>query len=62
MACFSKDWPILVGVGERIRYMGDALALVAAETQTIADQAISLITFEVEPQPVLSSPQARTAT
>ena len=55
---FSKDWPILVGVGERIRYMGDALALVAAETQTIADQAISLITFEVEPQPVLSSPQA----
>lgn len=55
---FSKDWPVLVGIGERIRYMGDALALVAAETQTIADQAIKLIKFEVEPLPVLFSPQA----
>ncbi|HPK27401.1 MAG TPA: molybdopterin-dependent oxidoreductase, partial [Anaerolineaceae bacterium] len=55
---FTKDWPILVGVGERIRYMGDALALVAAETQAIADQAVKLITFEVDPQPVLSNPQA----
>ena len=26
------DWPILVGVGERVRYVGDALAIVAAET------------------------------
>ncbi|HAE86148.1 MAG TPA: aldehyde oxidoreductase [Anaerolineaceae bacterium] len=55
---FTKDWPILVGVGERIRYMGDALALIAAETQAIADQAVKLITFEVDPQPVLSNPQA----
>ena len=30
------DWPVLVGVGERIRYVGDALALVAAETQDAA--------------------------
>jgi len=54
---FTQDWPILVGIGERIRYMGDALALVAADTQAIADEAIKLITFEVEPQPVLSNPQ-----
>jgi len=55
---FNKDWPVLVGIGERIRYMGDALALVAAETQATADQAVKLITFDVDPQPVLSNPQA----
>jgi len=30
------DWPILVGVGERVRYVGDAVAIVAAETREIA--------------------------
>ena len=33
------DWPVLVGTGERVRYVGDALALVAAETHEIAEQA-----------------------
>ena len=27
------DWPVMVGVGERVRYVGDAIAIVAAETQ-----------------------------
>ena len=26
------DWPVMVGVGERVRYVGDALAIVAAES------------------------------
>ena len=30
------DWPRLVGVGERVRYVGDAVAIVAAETRQIA--------------------------
>lgn len=47
------DWPVLIGVGERVRYVGDALALVAAETQEIAEQAVALIEAEFEPQTVV---------
>ena len=54
------DWPVLVGIRERIRYVGDALAIVAAETQEIAEQAASLIEAEFDLQPVISDPvQAR---
>lgn len=52
---FIKDWPVLVDVGEQIRYVGDALALVAADTREIATEAINLIKFEYEPLPVVSS-------
>jgi CO/xanthine dehydrogenase Mo-binding subunit/aerobic-type carbon monoxide dehydrogenase small subunit (CoxS/CutS family) len=58
----SQDWPILVGVGERIRYVGDALAIVAAETPNIAAKALDLITFDFEPQSVVTGPhEAREA-
>ncbi len=50
------DWPILVGIGERVRYVGDALAIVAADTEAIAEQAAALIEAEIEPLPVLSDP------
>jgi xanthine dehydrogenase molybdenum-binding subunit len=54
------DWPILVGVGERVRYVGDALAIVAAETRALATQALAQIEVELEPQPVIADPiQAR---
>jgi xanthine dehydrogenase molybdenum-binding subunit len=54
------DWPVMVDVGERIRYVGDALAIVAAETDAIAEQAVGLIEAEFDPQPVISDPvQAR---
>jgi xanthine dehydrogenase molybdenum-binding subunit len=54
------DWPVLVGPGERVRYVGDALALVAAETQEIAEQASALIEAEFDLQPVITNPvQAR---
>jgi CO/xanthine dehydrogenase Mo-binding subunit/aerobic-type carbon monoxide dehydrogenase small subunit (CoxS/CutS family) len=52
----SEDWPILVGVGERFRYVGDALAIVAAETADIAAKALELITFDYEPQAVVTGP------
>jgi len=56
------DWPVMVGTGERVRYVGDALAIVAAETQQIAEQAVSLIEAEFELQPVITDPvQARQA-
>jgi CO/xanthine dehydrogenase Mo-binding subunit/aerobic-type carbon monoxide dehydrogenase small subunit (CoxS/CutS family) len=50
------DWPILVGVGERVRYVGDALAIVAAETREIATQALELIEVELDLQPVVTGP------
>jgi CO/xanthine dehydrogenase Mo-binding subunit/aerobic-type carbon monoxide dehydrogenase small subunit (CoxS/CutS family) len=54
------DWPILVGVGERVRTVGDALAIIAAETRQIASQALDLIEVEFELLPVISNPvQAR---
>jgi xanthine dehydrogenase molybdenum-binding subunit len=54
------DWPVMVGPGERARSVGDALAIVAAETQEIAEQAAALIEAEFELQPVITNPvQAR---
>lgn len=54
------DWPSLVGVGERVRYVGDAVAIVAAESRQIATQALDLIEVEYDSQPVISNPvQAR---
>ncbi len=54
---YVHDWPILVGVGERVRYMGDAIAIIAAESQTLADQAAELVKAEFEPRPVVSDPR-----
>ena len=54
------DWPSIVGVGERVRYVGDTLAIVAAETQEIANAALDLIEFQLEELPIVSDPvQAR---
>ncbi len=54
------DWPTLVGVGEHIRYVGDAVAVVAAETRQIATQALELIEVAFDPLPVITNPvQAR---
>ncbi len=54
------DWPVLVGIGERVRYVGDAIAIVAAESHEIAEQAAALIEAEFDLQPVITNPvQAR---
>ena len=54
------DWPVMVGVGERVRYVGDAIAIVAAETLEIAEQASALIEAEFDLQPVImNAVQAR---
>ncbi len=54
------DWPVMVGIAERVRYVGDAIAIVAAESQEIADQASALIEAEFDLQPVITNPvQAR---
>lgn len=54
------DWPVLIGVGERVRYVGDAIAIVAAENREIASNALDLIDVEYELLEVVSDPrQAR---
>jgi xanthine dehydrogenase molybdenum-binding subunit len=50
------DWPVMVGVGEAVRYVGDAVALVAAETSEIAEEALSVIEIEFEKLPVVEDP------
>jgi len=35
-----KDQPVLIGIGQKMRYMGDALAIVIAETKEIASKAV----------------------
>ncbi len=50
------DWPAIIGVGERVRYVGDAVAIVAAESQEIAEQASALIEAEFDLQPVITNP------
>jgi len=55
-----SDWPTIVGIEERIRYVGDTIAIIAAETQQIAEQASALIEVEFDTQPVITNPvQAR---
>jgi xanthine dehydrogenase molybdenum-binding subunit len=50
------DWPVMVGIGERIRYIGDALAIVAAQTQSEALAAAEIIEVEFDLQPVITNP------
>jgi len=49
------DWPVLAY--DKVRYVGDAIALVAAETEEVAEQALELIQVDYEPLPVVTSPQ-----
>ena len=54
------DWPSIIGLGELVRYVGDTIAIVAAETQEVATAALDLIEFQLEELPVVSDPvQAR---
>jgi len=49
--------PVLVGQGEETRYLGDAIALVVAETSRIASLAIESIKVEYEVLKPLTSPR-----
>jgi aldehyde oxidoreductase len=43
-----QDWPLMIDVGEEVRYVGDVLAIVVAESDTIARAAVELIEVEYE--------------
>lgn len=47
------DWPVLAY--DKVRYTGDAIAVVAAESKQTAAEAIKLIKVRYEPLPVVSS-------
>jgi selenium-dependent xanthine dehydrogenase len=51
-----KDWPVLVAEGEEVRYVGDVLAVVAAETPRIARAAAALVEVSYEPLPPVLDP------
>lgn len=50
-----RDWPVLCH--DVVRYVGDAVAIVAADTEDIASEALKLITVEYEPLPVVADPE-----
>ncbi len=50
------DWPAFVAEGEEVRYVGDVLAAVAAESEVAARAAAALVEVEYEPRPALLSP------
>ncbi|HYB19865.1 MAG TPA: xanthine dehydrogenase family protein molybdopterin-binding subunit [Thermodesulfobacteriota bacterium] len=49
------DQPVVCG--EKVRFVGDAVALVAAETEAIAQKALSLIEVDYDPLPPLFDPR-----
>jgi CO/xanthine dehydrogenase Mo-binding subunit/aerobic-type carbon monoxide dehydrogenase small subunit (CoxS/CutS family) len=52
------DWPVLCD--DKVRYLGDAVAIVAADTPEIAQESLKQIQVEYEPLPtVASAEQAR---
>jgi xanthine dehydrogenase molybdenum-binding subunit len=54
-----NDWPVLAY--DKVRYVGDAVAVVAAETEEIAEAALKLIEVDYEPLPVVASAKAALA-
>ena len=51
-----SDWPILVAEGEEARYVGDVLAVVAAQTPRLARQAAALVEVELQELPPVLDP------
>ncbi len=50
-----KDWPVLAG--EKVRYMGDPVAIVAADDPDTAAAALELIEVDYEPLGVVGDPE-----
>jgi xanthine dehydrogenase molybdenum-binding subunit len=49
-----RDWPVLCK--DRVLYVGDAIVLVAADTEETASAALGLIDVDYEPLPVVADP------
>lgn len=44
----KQDWPLMIAVGETTRYVGDVLAIVVAETDAVAREAVGMIDIDYE--------------
>ncbi len=51
-----QDWDALIPQGECTRYIGDAIALVVAQTEEILNRAKALVEIDYEELPFVSSP------
>jgi selenium-dependent xanthine dehydrogenase len=49
------DWPVLCY--DKVRYVGDAIALVVTESEEILSEALKLIDVDYEPLPVVTGPK-----
>ncbi len=56
---YEVDWPVLCY--DKVRYVGDAIALVAAESEQAAAEALELIEVTYEPLPVVGGPKEAAA-
>ena len=52
----KQDWDVLIPVGKETHYIGDSVALIAAETKEILEEAKKLVKVEYEPLPPVESP------
>lgn len=53
----EPDQPVLAQVGGKVRYVGDAIAAVAANTPEAARAALTLIEVDYEPLPAVTDPR-----
>jgi len=51
------DQPVLVAEGDKVRWVGDRIAIVAAESERIAEAARKLVEVDYEPLPVVDDPR-----
>ncbi|MEN9644888.1 MAG: hypothetical protein RL238_1557 [Actinomycetota bacterium] len=53
-----KDWPVLIGEGQRTSYAGDVLAIVVADTKQHAREAAKLVEVQYEVHRPITDPVA----
>lgn len=51
-----RDWPVFVAEGEEVRYVGDVVAAVAAESPGLARRAAALVQVDYDPLPPVLDP------
>jgi selenium-dependent xanthine dehydrogenase len=56
-----RDWPVYVAVGEDVRYVGDVLAVVVADSRRAARDGALAVAVELEALPPVTSPAAALA-
>lgn len=52
----QKDYPVMIAVGEETRFVGDAVALVVAESKEILEEAVKAVEIEFEELTPINNP------